>query len=247
MSQPSAASRRTVAAPIPREPPLTIATRPGSWLNPVSLSPALNIDTTVMPGIVTSFLPQRLTEGECQVAAGRPKHFPSWIRVFWHSLNRGPATYGNPWFVAHIPACPDRAGRERARGDGGRGGGPGQVPRGRLRTAARDTRRLRILRGTAGRPGHRRHLQPAAELAARAVDAAGDRRREARAVREAVRVQRGRGGASGGRRRGQRPGRDGGHALPLPPADAAAERTRRRAGTGAASSVLDELRHRRPG
>ena len=171
----------------------------------------------------------------------------SWSRVLWHSLNRGPATDWDPWFVAHFRGRPDRAGRERARGDGGRGGGPGQVPRGRLRAAARDTRRLRVIRGPAGRPGHRRRLQPAAELAARAVDAAGDRRREARAVREAVRVQRGRGGAGRGRRRGLGPGRDGGHALPLPPADAAAERARRRTGAGAAPAVLDELRHRGPG
>ena len=47
-------------------------------------------------------------------------------------------------------------------------------------------------------------LQPAAELAARAVDAAGDRGRQARAVREAVRVERGRGGAGGAGGRGLR-------------------------------------------
>ena len=44
---------------------------------------------------------------------------------------------------------------------------------------------------------------------------------------------------------GLRPGRDGGHALPLPPADPAAVRGRGRARRGAAPAGLDELRHQR--
>ena len=64
MSQPSAASRRTVAAPIPREPPLTNATGPGSWFTAVSLSPNQNKTPTVMSGIVTALPSPRLTGGE---------------------------------------------------------------------------------------------------------------------------------------------------------------------------------------
>src|SRR5712691_8471267 len=209
MSQPSAASRRAVAAPIPREPPLTTATWPGSWFTPVSLSPAPNVDPVVMRRIVTALPSPRLTGGEYAVAACRPEGFSGWIARSWHSLNRGPATHRNPWLVAHIPARPDRAGHERARGIGDRGGSQGQGPRGGLRAAARHTEGLRLVPGPAGRPGHRRRLQPTAELAARAVDAAGDRRREARAVREAVRVERGRGGAGGAGGFGLRAGRDG--------------------------------------
>src|SRR6266702_4100251 len=135
MSQPSAASRHAVAAPMPREPPLTTATRPASWLTPVSLSPAPNIDPVVMRRIVTALPSPKLTGGEYTVAARRPGGFPGWVALSWHSLNRGPATHRNPRLVAHIPARPDRAGRERARGIGDRGGGQGQVPRGGLRAA----------------------------------------------------------------------------------------------------------------
>ena len=48
-----------------------------------------------------------------------------------------------------------------------------------------DPARVRRLPGAAGRPGDRRRLHSAAQQRARAVDARGDRRRQARAVREA--------------------------------------------------------------
>ena len=69
--------------------------------------------------------------------------------VAWHSLNRAPS-HRNPRFVPHLPARPDRPGRERGRRDGGRGGGQGQAPRGSLRAPLRLARGLRVLRGVAG-------------------------------------------------------------------------------------------------
>ena len=74
----------------------------------------------------------------------------------------------------------DRLARSR-QGAGGRG-------------QARHRARVRLLRGAARRPRDRGGLQSAAQRAACAVDAAGARRRQARAVREADRARR-RGGA----------------------------------------------------
>ena len=54
-------------------------------------------------------------------------------------------------------------------------------------------KRLRLVRGAARRPRHRRRLQPAAQSPARALDDPRGGSRQARALREADRAQRGRG------------------------------------------------------
>ena len=134
------------------------------------------------------------------------------------------------------------AGASRPGRRGGGGGGPRRGTRQRLRGTPPHPAGPPDLRGPARRPGDRRHLQPAAELAARAVDDPGARIGQARAVREALLRHRGRGRGDGGRGGPQRSRPDGGVPLSLPCAlrahARAAARRRDRNGAAPGSVVL---------
>ena len=92
---------------------------------------------------------------------------------------------GNPLHRADQPAVP---GRRRALGArrGSRDRRPRSRARGRVRRRSRNRARPRQLRGAARGPGGRGRLHPAAQLAARRVDGARARGRQARALREAA-------------------------------------------------------------
>ena len=126
----------------------------------------------------------------------------------------------------HHPRRPGEAGPCRRPGRARRRRRPRPRPGPGLRHQARHRDGARLLRGAAGRPRHRRRLQPAAEQPARRVDDRRARGGQARAVREAVHHQRRRGPPGGGRRRAHRPGGDGGLPLPLPPAHGPGRRDR---------------------
>ena len=110
------------------------------------------------------------------------------------------------------------------------------------RRRARHPACVRVVRGAARRPRHRRGLQPAAEPPPHRVEPGGDPRRQARARREAARDERGRGRDRV--RRGRASRRQGGRGVhvPHPPDVAGGEAPRRRRRDRHAPARADVLR-----
>ena len=203
--EPSACSLRAVAAPIPEAAPVISATLPSNRCDMRELRR--------VGGPLSSAgaaLPRARSRGSVWPSHERPHSASD-----RHPRRRADRADG---------ADPARAIRARGACRGGRRARRGAGAR--LRRQARRTQGPRQLRRVDRRSRDRRDLQPAPQRAPLRLDAARPARRQARAVREADRIECRRSRAHGARRRGDRPRARRGVPLALPPARHAHARAR---------------------